>query len=646
MWTRPTRWYRVVAALLSAALLVTACSTEPEQTATGPGGPGPMRSGGCSGTGKPGGSAEGEVYGSFFQNGLRVCNTVSISLNPYADAQSHLYMPGYKASLTASYVWANMFEFWDPRAGGPCTPPDLSLATYLVSGSGKAEVAHDNTSGNEGHCARPGKYYFTDSQDDGGFDVDYIATQYMPATIMNTTNGHVEAIENAVYDSAGRWNDLVIFRDQTTTHPGDTPVLMIENAGGTPSVSSFADQASPSGTAADWFLFSTSSSVSNWAIDTRGQALARLYFNGNDLTQTTGYYSYVPEGVGIIRVHQFPNPTTATKVDTVGLELMRPDESPANAPSVTRTITLTRINPDLAPGTIDTPPATQQGGSRTITLTERNLGSQPRAPVEAGWTGKIYLSTDTVCCTGDVLLTTFTETDTIPAGGTLSKQRSITIPSGQTPGTYRLIGVLDANGTVLESNESNNTIVSGAFSVTAPPPVACATFEGTTTWEVTDQIFDGTCSSGGPLQYQWQLDAGGGWTGYSSTPTFQSVGYTTAGTHQVTLQVKNTVSGLTATHTYPIVVQSGQLVLTGPTFITAKGTYTYFANDTATWWERQQPTTTWVGGTVTDTVWHRTWMVGCYTMDVRGDASAGGVLKRGRLTVNVASDTHNPNCLQ
>ena len=46
--------------------------------------------------------------------------------------------------------------------------------------------------------------------------------------------------------------------------------------------------------------------------------------------------------------------------------------------------------------------------------------------------------------------------------------------------------------------------------VTPGPPVACATFQGTTTWRTTDQYLSAGCSTlGANIQYRWQFQAGG-----------------------------------------------------------------------------------------------------------------------------------------
>lgn len=295
---------------------------------------------------------------------------------------------------------------------------------------------------------------------------------------------------------------------------------------------------------------------------------------------------------------------------------------------------LTVTAPDLRPYPITFAPASVAAGqSVNVTVREQNQGT---ASAAGGWQGKVYLSTDATCCTGDVVLDTYTESNTIAAGWYSDNVRAVTIPGGTADGNYFIFASLDVTGVIAESNESNNTD-SATTRLNVNSLVACATFEKTTTWKMADQVFNAGCSTtGANIQYRWQTDAGGGWTAYSSSTLYDFPGHGTAGTHTVTLEVKNTTTGATRTQPYNITVQNSQLTISGPMVISVKGTYTYTASTSATWWERLVPSTTWVGGVVTNTTWNRTWSAGCYDYDIRADATAGGsVLKRGRAQVHI-----------
>jgi hypothetical protein len=637
----------LVPSLLAAALLA-ACTEDATTPPAGPERPGPgsIARTICPGGHKPGGSAEGEVYGGIYHNGARTCGTWNVSLTPYAEAQGRLHMASYRANLVADTYWDNMFEWWEPLAGFPCGGSGQTATQYAQNGSPWDEVTHATwtppppPSTKEGHCVRPGRYFFLGPS--GGFDVDYIQSSGQFA--LNTGTGVNEAVEVSAYDpnTMGGWQDLVINVDVTTTHPGDSPVLEIQNAASSPYLGTFTNDAAPSGTAADWFRFSVMRSSSGWTIDSRGAALARLYFDGTDLSQATAYYSYIPENIPVLRLHRFPNPPTASKVFTVGLELKTPDElvEDIGTPTVTRTVTINRINPDLAPGLVTAPSAGTKGYPLTVTVEERNLGNSPYAPVEANWTRKLYLSTDQVLSPAtDYLIDTDAEANAIAAGATISAQRQPTVPTQVPTGSYYVLASLDANNTIIESNEGNNLGASGQVSIGAPP-VACSSFENKNTWQMTDQLYSAACSSqGGDIQYRWQTDAGGAWTAYGTSLTYDFPGYNTVGAHYVTLEVKNVTTGVSTTDLDTITVQNGIVTMTGPTNITVKGTYTYTASTASYWWERILPTLTWSGGIGPQTTWNRTWSAGCYEADVRADATSGGVLKRGRRHIVIAIGT-------
>lgn len=455
--------------------------------------------GGCIGTQKPGGTAEGEVYGNFYVNGQRSCDSVTVRLQPYSDAQSRLHMASYNPDLVANPIYVQAFEFWEPLAGAPCG--NTSLSAYVLNGSATSERIHAPSAPKEGHCVRPGRYRFTGGSRDA-FDVDYI--QPSGNTASNSLTGLNESIEVTSYSaSISTWQDLVINTDETTVHPGDTPVLDIQNAGSSPYAAVFANSASPSGTMNDWFRFSAARSTSGWTVSTAGSALARLYWDGSDPTQSTGYYDFKPEGVPVLRLHRYPNPTMSSKVYTVGLELMRPDEYPANAPSVTRTITINRVNPDLAPGTITMPASIMMGQSFNATVQERNLLNT--ADVEGGWIGRMYLSTDQTYSAGtDVQVGSFTEGSALAPLGARSVQVSIGVPGSLAPGNYYLLAVLDYGNAVLEANESNNTGPSAAtIQVVAPPPLTATISYGPSSVRPKVNCEWMAAASGGVAPYTW-----------------------------------------------------------------------------------------------------------------------------------------------
>lgn len=476
---------------------------------------------------------QGEVFGSIYVNGERDCTEHMIWLTPQSDAQSRLHMPSFSHALESNPYWMDMWEFWDPLASAPCAGSS-GLSSYLASGAAYPEAIHASSNPIEGHCVRPGHYQFSLDEGTKTFPVEYI--QWSGTNASNSAAGLTEAIESPTYSatSTNSWQDLVINVDLGTAHPGDTPHLDIQNAHAAWDAPSFADAANQSGTAADWFRFSAARSTSNWAGDSKGKALARLFFDGTDLGQATAYYDYIPEGRPVLRLHRFPNPSTASKVYTVGLDLMRPDEAPSNTPSITRTVTITRLNPDLQVGTVSGPGSAYTGDPIQVSVQEKNAATNSFAVAEGGWTGRLYLSSDqTFSTTSDYLIGSYNESSTIAASSTLTRSYSGTIPGTLTAGTYYIFVVVDATAAVLESSETNNTSTSPpALAVSVLPPPSITNF-ATTHCELT--------SKGWPnITFSWSKS--GNWTGTSwemywgSTPT--SISLATSGPGTVTSTTK------------------------------------------------------------------------------------------------------------
>lgn len=304
--------------------------------------------------------------------------------------------------------------------------------------------------------------------------------------------------------------------DLTGGSYSETRALDVENALGHPEKDTFQNQSTPSGTELDYFRFSVARDTSTWNVHNLGTMLTRLFWKyGADFSnpEVTGYYDASHTSVvnPIIRPHSFVTDVTQSGVDTVAVELMRPDEQPDSSTVTKRTLQITRTT-----------------------------------------------------------------------------------------------------------------------------PIACATFEGLTTWRLTDQYLTASCSSrGSSIRYRWQADAGGAWTPYSADTLYDFPGHTTSSTHQVTLEVKNTTTGASSFQTTPVSVQTGQVSLTGQTYITVKTAYVYRSNHSGFWLERYNPDLHWYPGTswMQDTL-RRVWAGGNYTVELRQDTSTTA-LRRGRLSITV-----------
>src|SRR5207237_976062 len=95
------------------------------------------------------------------------------------------------------------------------------------------------------------------------------------------------------------------------------------------------------------------------------------------------------------------------------------------------------------------------GAGSTITVTETTK-NQGQGGTGAGSLTKFYLSTNSTLDTGDVLVGSRI-VPVLASTATNSGSTSVTIPSGTALGTWYLIAKADANSSIPETSESNNT---------------------------------------------------------------------------------------------------------------------------------------------------------------------------------------------
>ncbi|MCC6579196.1 MAG: choice-of-anchor D domain-containing protein [Phycisphaeraceae bacterium] len=127
-------------------------------------------------------------------------------------------------------------------------------------------------------------------------------------------------------------------------------------------------------------------------------------------------------------------------------------------------------------GTVTTPPATTDLSvaiTQTLesVLAAGNLGSVKLLVTNGGvgnFSGamkvSLYASSNTTFDESDTLLATSTANTAIKAGGTKSVSLKVPLSGDVTPGNYYIIAVVDPDDTVNETNESNNSAVSGSTS--------------------------------------------------------------------------------------------------------------------------------------------------------------------------------------
>ncbi len=118
--------------------------------------------------------------------------------------------------------------------------------------------------------------------------------------------------------------------------------------------------------------------------------------------------------------------------------------------------------PDLAIHAMSVPASVTPDVPFNITWVLTNRGN---ATATAPWQDFVFLSTDGAVG-NDLLLGSFSVTNSLPAGVSLNITRSLTVPVDGTAGSFRVIISADGNLAVQESAENNNTALSpGTFNI-------------------------------------------------------------------------------------------------------------------------------------------------------------------------------------
>lgn len=612
---------------------------------------------------------EPELYGTIYHGGARACESYAISLQPHADAQANLHYgdpdpaKNYDSNMNTDPLFAIEFGWWDPDQGttnGTTGCSAAGISQYVANGSTAIEShGHGGVngapwdwnngdggggSGKEGHCVRPGTYTFqAEGSHYAEFQLDYIQVGHAPNQLVQNQSvnpSRTEYVELSTYDALEAAHDLRVILDfplDGNRGSESATELQIQNAGSNPQNTVFVNDPNsmPTGTASSWFRFSVGASNATWFGPDSGTtvSLARLFWDENapDPTPRTGYYDLNKYGRPVIRVHRYPNPPQKDTV-RVGLEIKRPDESPAAGPTVTRDIEIDRLETDLDPNVTS---VSLNGVTLTVNVTERNIAPSALASEPGGWRGTVYLSQPGV----NIYLGEFIENSVIPGGGG-SISRSYQYPVAQVPGgTYSVTVKLD-DGSAVPRSEINDLNNAETYPTQVTINGPCAMFERTTTWKNTDQLFTACSTPGSNLEYKWQTQTGGAWTTYSTSPIYEFLGHNTSGTKSVTLRVRNPVTSDSASTTYTFTVQNSALTISGPTEVYDKLTKTYTSSSAAYWYERFLPSAAWAQITPNAvTSIQRAWSSGCYTALLRADISTPTVLKRARKQVLVENQT-------
>ena len=140
------------------------------------------------------------------------------------------------------------------------------------------------------------------------------------------------------------------------------------------------------------------------------------------------------------------------------------ESNETNNTGASAAITLT-ANGDMRVDSLAGPASIAPGATTTIPVFVKNYGTDPARPAKV----KVYLSTDNTLSAGDSLIGWLMDTPLMTAGTVRTENVSVTVAAGQAVGNYYLIAKVDADSTVYESNEGNNTTVrTGQVSIAVP----------------------------------------------------------------------------------------------------------------------------------------------------------------------------------
>jgi hypothetical protein len=123
-----------------------------------------------------------------------------------------------------------------------------------------------------------------------------------------------------------------------------------------------------------------------------------------------------------------------------------------------------RLGIDLAISEVSGPANAVTGQTITLPNTVQNLGSDNAGPFNVG----LYLSTDAVIETNDVLLTTRGVSSLGAGQSNRSTCTTVTVPPTVVPGTYYLGAIADYDGAIPEANEANNALRGNSIAIAGP----------------------------------------------------------------------------------------------------------------------------------------------------------------------------------
>jgi subtilase family serine protease len=171
---------------------------------------------------------------------------------------------------------------------------------------------------------------------------------------------------------------------------------------------------------------------------------------------------------------------------------------------------ITVTGPDLTVSAVSGPGAALTGD--TITVSDTVTASAAGGGAGASLVG-IYLSTDNVITTADILLDSHYVPELAP-GGSYTASTPVTIPAGLSGGAYYIGAIADMYNQVAESDETNNARAGNQITITKAYPDLVATSASGPGSATTDQQITVTST----VKNQGQANAGPSWASvYLST---------------------------------------------------------------------------------------------------------------------------------
>jgi hypothetical protein len=137
--------------------------------------------------------------------------------------------------------------------------------------------------------------------------------------------------------------------------------------------------------------------------------------------------------------------------------------------SISTNLGTTPSLPDLVSSINPVPSTGTVGGTIQLSVSVVNQGAGAAGAFRLG----LYFSSDATITTGDLFFA-FCQISGLAAGSSTTCSGPVTIPASLSPGVYFVGVIADDQGTVGESNETNNTALTGPITVTAASPPSAA----------------------------------------------------------------------------------------------------------------------------------------------------------------------------